>query len=98
MFYKRNSITTLIFLVGWFAVQSTALHHEFSSEHLFSSGNHLCLAQATQIDDFVHAASCEKTLPLDQDILKLSNEVVSQKTLQQDRNHPPRAPPGYSRS
>ncbi|TQV80282.1 hypothetical protein [Aliikangiella coralliicola] len=96
MFNKRNSITALILLVGWLAVQSTALHHEFSSEHLLSSGNHLCLSQATQLDDFVHADGDEKTLPLELDVLSLATEFVSSKALQLPKGNPPRAPPLYS--
>lgn len=48
---KHNSLTILMLLIGWVAIQSTALHHEFSAEHLLSKGSHQCSALVGNVED-----------------------------------------------
>jgi len=51
----NNFLKLILLFACLLSVQSTALQHEFSSEHLFSNGYHNCLAQAIHLDSSANA-------------------------------------------
>ncbi len=57
MLLKPNSLKFVLLLIGWIAVQSTAVVHEFSAEHIFSGNGHLCLAQTAHLDDLIESSA-----------------------------------------
>ncbi|TQV71556.1 hypothetical protein FLL45_20620 [Aliikangiella marina] len=60
----KNSLSIVIFLLGWLTTQAAALHHEFSEEHWQSIDHEVCLAQASYNDDIFVAHSPASCFPL----------------------------------
>lgn len=93
MLKKRNSILVALLLLSWFAAQANALHHEYSAEHLLSTGNHVCFAQAAQLDDVFHTDPCGKILLLALDSISVEQEFGHLFVVERYQPQCPRAPP-----
>lgn len=92
MYIERKTYTIALLLFGWFSVQTMALHHEFSAEHL-SSANHSCICQAVHLDDLDSSTHSELLIALK---IELSNPISSLCRFDSQASytsHSPRAPP-----
>lgn len=91
-----KSLKIILTLLGWLTVQSSVLAHEFSEEHWFSSTNHVCLTQATHLDDLLPTSTSEVTVDFNQVFIlseSKQNDVFSKRILTSRHT---RAPPTNS--
>ncbi len=91
MFRKTDSFKILVLLAGWLLVQSAALHHELSSEHLIS--NHLCLAQVAHLDDACKGNDGLFVVSIASIQFVINERLVSVTSAYSIKTPPSRAPP-----
>lgn len=93
---KLNSLKLLVLLLGWLSVQSAALSHEFSEEHMSSSADHLCLTQAVHLDDIVPSHDSSKVASIEIEFVIQAAETLHNITQRPFPSWLSRAPPQYS--
>jgi|GEM_PF-2300490 len=92
----KRSLSIAVFLLGWLATQVTAIHHEFSSEHLNSTNSHICLAQAAHLDELVTGDFESLAVPLNTSLEVSSRDLQVGFEQKGYSAHCPRAPPFQS--
>lgn len=90
---KHKTLSAVLLLFGWLSLQTVALHHEFSAEHLLSPANHVCISQAIHLDDLVDGQESTQFVVLQIDSVNIVTSFCRIDSQASYTPHSPRAPP-----
>ena len=88
-----NRAFTLLILTGWLGLQATVVSHEYSNEHIESTGEHLCLTNIAHFDELIPQANLTDFFFVEFAIQDFTPQTVSLFYREQVSYHSPRAPP-----
>jgi len=96
MMMRFNSLKILALLSSWLFIQTAALNHELSEEHLHAKTNHLCLIQAAHLDDIIADEQSLEVIALVASYCTPETQSPFSVFNTNFSNHPARAPPTHS--